>query len=219
MKYISMFVLFGICLFGYSLTLKPYTDGELFEKKYMSLSSGQSKEYFDLRDSMLTSKYRIQDTGITFFSISTLVWLIFKFGNNSFKSPRSTIGFVLLAICLPFISVSGYVFDLFQGMVRQDFPHWADSLGIPLAGVPIQLFILLFWSVVHLLFLRGSKISSQKVAPSKAYNFWLIFLSIITALLVFLCALYGQYWYAFPGVLWMYFYLSLAAVRVNNSIT
>jgi hypothetical protein len=212
MKYITIFVLLGACLFGYSLSMKPYTNEDLFEKKYMELSSGQSKEYFELRDSMLTSKYRIQDTGITFFSIALLIGLVFKLGHYSFKSPRSKFGFVLLALSLPFLTVFGYVFDLMQGMYRQEFPHWADSLGIPLAGAPIQLVILLAWSLLHLLFLVGGEINARNIAPSTTHNYWLMFLSILTGVLLSVCAFYGQYWYALPGVVWLYFYLSLAAV-------
>ena len=219
MKYISIFIFLGVCIFGYSLSMKPYTDEDLFEKKYMELSSGQSKEYFELRDSMLTLKYRTQDIGITFFSIALLVGLVFKLGHNSFKSPPSKSGFVFLAIGLPFLTVFGYVFDLVQGMLRQEFPHWADSLGIPLAGAPIQLVILLAWSLVHLFFLTGGKITACNLALSKSHSFWLICLSILTALLSAMCAFYGQYWYALPGILWLYFYLSLAAIRYKKENT
>jgi len=199
--------------------MKPYTDEDFFEKKYMELSSGQSKEYFELHDSVLTSKYRIQDAGITFFSIALLFGLVFKLGSNSFKSPRTKSGFVLLALCLPFFTVTGYVFDLVQGMYRQEFPHWADSLGIPLAGAPIQLIILLAWSFLHLFFLKGMEIESQHITFSKSHNYWLVFLSFITFILVCMCIFYGQYWYALPGILWLYFYLSLAVVRYKKANT
>lgn len=217
MKYISIFVLLGICLFGYSLSMKPYKDEDLFKKKYMELSSGQSKEYFELRDSLLTSKYWIQDLGITFFSIALLIGFLFKLGQHSFRSPKSKPGFIFLVICLPFITVFGYVFDLIQGMHRQEFPHWADSLGIPLAAAPILLIILLVWSFLHLLFLNGSEVKAQKIVFLKARNYWLVFLSALTTLLLVICAFYGQYWYAFPGVLWLYFYLSLALVQYKEA--
>lgn len=219
MKYISIFFLLGICLFGYSLTMKSYTDEELFMKKYMELSSGESEKYFELRDSMLTSKYRIQDSGITLFSIALLVGLMFKLGQHSFKSPNSKLGFVFLAICLPFLTVFGYVFDLMQGMHRQEFPHWADSLAIPLAGAPIQLILLLAWSLLHLLFIKGNAISAQNIILSRSHNYWLNFLSILTTFLLIVCAFYGLYWYALPGALWLYFYLSLAAIRFNKANT
>jgi len=220
MKYISILVLLGVCIFGYSLKMKPYPDEELFEQKYRELSSGrQSKEYFALRDSMLTSKYQIQDIGITIFSLAALLGLIFKLGKNSFKSPKSKLTFVLVAIGLPFFSVFGYVFDLVQGMYRQEFPYWADSLGIPLAGAPVQLFLLLVWSLFHLIFLKGAEVNSYKIALSKSHNYWLIFLSLLTTLLLAICAFYGQYWYALPCALWLYFYLSLAAVQYQKANT
>lgn len=200
-------------MFGYSLSMKPYTDEAVFQEKYMELSSGQSKEYFALRDAMLTPKYRIQDTGITLSLFVLMIGVTLKLGGRRVKSPSSKTGFVVLAVCLPFVSVFAYVFDLTQGMLRQEFPHWADSLAIPFAGVPIQFVILLVWSLLHLFFIRRGPLSARHVTFAKAYNYWLVLVSILTFLLFAGCAFYGQYWYALPLQMWLYFYLSLAAVR------
>lgn len=196
--------------------MKPYTDINLFEKKYMELSPGQSEEYFELRNSMLTQKYRLQDMGITLFSMAMMVGLIFKLGHNSFKSPRSKLGFILLAIFLPLLSVLAHVFDLIQALDRQEFPHWADSIGIALMGLPIQLVILLVWSLGHLFLLKGVQITACTISLSLLHSFWLGGLSILTALLITLNAFYGQYWYALPSILWLYFYLSLAAIQYKK---
>ena len=83
---------------------------------------------------------------------------------------------------------------------------------IPLMGVPILLVVLLVWSGAHLAFLRSTyqpTLLSQ--AASWKANWWLLFVAVFTIVLVVLCASFGQYWYAVPGVAWLYFYLSLAA--------
>ena len=131
------------------------------------------------------------------------------------RSPTSRGTVLGLAIALPVLTVSGYVFDLLQGFDRGEFPHWADSMAIPLMGVPFQLGILVAWSLAHLCLLRG--IYHPRVplflAVSRASNPWLLFVSAITALFVLLSAVSGAYWYAAPGVLWLYLYLSIGASR------
>ncbi|HHH53237.1 MAG TPA: hypothetical protein ENK91_06230 [Bacteroidetes bacterium] len=217
-KYIAAILLIGLIVFSYSLSLDPFTDNEVFNQKYSELSVGQSKEFFELRDSMLTPKYHLQDIGISLILISTLILIFFKMGNGYIKSPPKKYLFIILAVLLPFLTVSGFVFDLSQGMFRNEFPHWADSLGIPLAGVPFQFIILLIWSSLHLLFLRKKKISSVifKVSNLKQINLWLIIISIFSFILVILELTGGHYWYAIPGLFWIYYYLSLGIVRVGN---
>ena len=121
----------------------------------------------------------------------------------------------MLAIALPFLTVGAYVFDLLQAAYRGEFPHWADSLGIPLMGAPIQCVVLLVWSLAHLGFLRAAYSPSTSLgrAVSLKANWWLLWISAVTGLLVFASAATGQYWYAIPGALWLYLYLSIAAVR------
>lgn len=219
MKYIISFMVIGVGVLAYSLSLDPYTDENVFRSKYMNMSSDQSEEYFKLRDEMLTPKFRLQDTAITLISFSALLLVFLKLGKGKIKSPKSKSFIILLAWLLPFLTALGYIFDLIQGMVREEFPHWADSLGIPLMGVPIQFIILFVWSMLHLGFIRGIKPSSISLAHalSLKFNPWLLFVSGITFLLVIATALYGQYWYAVPGVIWVYYYLSLGIHRIEKS--
>jgi hypothetical protein len=205
-------------VFLYSLSLEPFTNIEVFNQKYMELSVGQSNEFYELRESMLTPKYYLQDIGITMLLISIILLIFLKIGNGYIKSPKNKILFMVLAILLPLITVIGFIFDLFQGIYRNEFPHWADSLGIPLAGVPIQLIFLLIWSTLHLFFLKKMKISSIafQLSTLKKINFWLILISFISFLLVMLSLIDGLYWYSIPGLFWIYYYLSLGVVRVGE---
>jgi len=219
MKIAAILLVVGLALFSYALTLSPYKDEKLFMERYMSMSNEQSEQYWKLRDEMLTPKYQLQDYGVTLTSIAIAIFLALRNGKVRIQSPKSRKTLVAVAITLPLFTCGGYVFDLLQGFDRGEFPHWADSMAIPLMGVPIQFAILLVWSFAHLAFLRGvynSSISLTHAISLKA-NWWLLFVSSITAVLMFLAAAAGQYWYAVPGVLWLYFYLSLGAVqRVAN---
>jgi hypothetical protein len=72
--------------------------------------------------------------------------------------------------------------------------------------------------MLHLLFLvRGYKKSNLRNAISKQANRYLLFVSGGTTLLVGSAVALGQYWYAIPGGLWLYYYLSLAAGRRRAS--
>jgi len=181
----------------------------------MSMSAGQSEEYWKLRDEMLTPKFQLEDYGVTLAAIAVAMFLVTRKGRVRLQSPNSRKALVALAIVLPFLTVGGYVFDFLQAFDRGEFPHWADSMGIPLMGAPIQFIILLVWSLAHLSFLRGAYQPSIPLvhAVSLKSNWWLLFISAVTAILVLVSAAVGQYWYAIPGALWLYFYLSLGAVR------
>lgn len=215
MKIAAILLVIGAALWGYALTLSPYKNEQLFMARYMGMSAGQSEEYWKLRDEMLTPKFQLEDYGVTLAALAVALFLVTRKGQVQLCSPNSRKTLVALAIALPFITVGGYVFDLFQAFDRGEFPHWADSMGIPLMGVPIQFIILLVWSLAHLSFLRGAYQPATPLvhAVSLKSNWWLLFISAVTAILVLTSAAAGQYWYAIPGAFWLYLYLSLGAVR------
>ena len=214
MKLAAILLLIGIAMLGHASSLAPYKDEALFMEQYMALSSGQSAEYLKLRDAMLTPKYQLQDYGGTLVAAAAGLFLLFRRGWRNLKSPESRATLLGLALAASCLTVGGYVFDLFLGLERGEFPHWADSMGIPLMGAPVLLVGLLAWSGAHLAFVRGTYQSTLLwQAASRNANWWLLLIAALTGLLVAVCAAFGQYWYAVPGVAWLYFYLSLAAAR------
>jgi len=215
------FILFasGLALIGYALSLPPYKDERSFQVQYMSPSAGQSTEYSKLREEMLTPRFQLEDCGITLVALALPVFLASRRGCLRVSSPKSRGSLAALGLALPFLTVGGYVCDLLLSFGRGEFPYWADSMAIPLMGVPVLLVLRLLWSLAHLGFLHGDHYSPAPLilALSLNTNWWLLCLSAGTALLVLLCLVFGQYWYAFPGGLWLYFYLSMAAVRRSAS--
>jgi hypothetical protein len=147
-------------------------------------------------------------------ALSIGVLLVSRKGWRHLKSPKSRAALFWFGFAAPFLTVGAYAFDLLQGFARGEFPHWADSMAIPLMGVPVLLLLLLAWSGAHLAFLRGpyhSELLSH--ALSRQANWWLLAVAAITAVLAALSAVVGQYWYAIPGFVWLYVYISLAASR------
>lgn len=219
MKTGLIILLFSLGLLGYSLTLKPYKNEAEFQSRYMQMTENDSDKYYALREEMLTPKYKLQDYAITGMFLALCVLVISR--QKSITSPRSKSGFLIIAFVTPSLFVIGYVFDLIQGADRGEFPHWADSLGIPLAGVPFLFLIGLAWSLIHLVMLRGAKFENipLQVALSKKSNPWLLFISMATAIIIVLSIYGGTYWYTIPCALWLYLYLAIAACRRGQNVT
>jgi hypothetical protein len=202
----------GAVMLLYALSIPAYTNEALFFAKSTRLSVGQSDEYFALRDSMLTLRFRLEDYGITLLSAGALLLLCQLFPLISPPRKAWLVAIAFVAPCLTFI---GDVTDLFVGYSRDEFPAWADSMLIPLAGTIVLLVLTLFWAMLHLLFVRDHYAPSAplKSGLSREANLWLLFVTSITVLMVVATAAMGQYYYAVPGLLWIYFYLSLASGR------
>lgn len=215
MKFAVVLLLAGLGLLAYSLSLAPYRDESAFMERYMRLSSGQSEEYGKLRNEMLTPKYGTQDYGVTLLLAAVLVALLNRKRGAPLATPSSRKSLGVLALALPVLTVSGFVFDLLQGFRRGEFPHWADSMSIPLMGAPVALILLLVWALAHLGMFGGRYRGRVPIAHalSRESSWWLLFVSAATAVLILLFAFDGIYWYVVPGLLWLYFYLCLAAER------
>lgn len=211
MKLLLAIFAIGLGVFSYSFTLEPFHDVQEFHREYATLASGSrdTEAFWQLREESLTPKWRLQDLGITLLLLCALLAALARYG---WRAPSKRAVLVQLGLALPFVTSGGFVFDLVQGMHRHEFPSWADSLGIPLAGVPVQIVVLLAWSGLHLAFLgRGFQSGAHLQQAIAKSNAWLLLIASITALLAVLFAAEGAYMYAVPGVLWLYYYLSLAA--------
>jgi hypothetical protein len=215
MKIPYTLLLVGAALLAYSFSLSPYKDESQFMERYMAMSSGQSAEFWKLRDEMLTPKYRLQDYGGTLIILAVGVLLSTRGSKFLVKSPKSRTTLFILSLAAPLLTASAYIFDLFQGFNRGEFPHWADSMSIPLMSTPIIFIGLIFWSIVHLKLLPATYQSDASFALALSWksNAWLLFVSMVVAVLLMLCVVYGQYWYAVPCSAWLYLNLSITAAR------
>lgn len=214
MKLAAFLLLLGIGVLTYSFTLPPYKDEKLFMEQYLSLENGQSAEYWKLRDEMLTPKFELQDYGGVLVLGAIVAFLMARKGWRNLASPKSRIRIILLAIALPFLTIAAYVFDLMLAFERGEFPHWGDSMGIPLMGVPFLLLIMLLWSWAHLSLLPSAyRPVHLSLAVSRQAHWWLLLVATVTVLLIVIFLACGQYWYAVPGMGWLYLYFSLAALR------
>ncbi len=212
---IGTIFLIGILTLLYSFTLEPYIDIKAFHQKYMTLTVGQTKEFYVLRESMLTPKYYLHDFGILLILLSFILFIFLKLGKGYIVTPKNKFLTVLLALSLPILTTSGFVFDLFLGMERNEYPWWSDTLAIPLSGTPVIFIFLLLWSLLHLQFISNKEVTAKpiKFNQIKKINPWLLIVSILTFTLFILTILEALYWYTIPGLLWLYYYLSLGLIN------
>ena len=213
MKSALVLLLTGLAMLAYAMTLPAYTDEKDFQHRYGEMKAGDSAAFYALRDELLTPKYKLQDYGVCVLLLSGVLALRRRIWTMT--TPRSTWPFMAAALLAPVLAAAAFVLDLFQGQYRGEFPHWADSLGIPLMGLPVLFLVSLTWSVAHLTFLAGRhrNVVPLRSAFSRNSNFWLLLVTAVTLALIALLLAEGAYWYALPCVVWLYLYVALAAAR------
>ena len=218
-KIAVLLAVLGAVLLSYSLMLRPYKDEQAFMQQYQALSDGQSAEYFALRSDQLTAKYSLQDFGIEALALAIVVFTLARHERLQVNSMRSRGFAVGAAISLPVLFAAGYVFDLLQGFDRGEFPAWADSMAIPLMGVPGIVLFLWLWAFGNL------AVASCKLRPNLPItaafqwrrNWWQLINAGLWFLLAAGSAVYGEYWYALPSIAWVYFFLSIGASRTTTA--
>jgi hypothetical protein len=82
-------------------------------------------------------------------------------------------------------------------------------------GVPILALIVIGWSALNLLALSGNFSTGVTIdlIGFKSSNYFYLLLILVTLLVLLLCIVDGFFWLVIPGMLWVYFYLSLWAGR------
>lgn len=219
MKTSAVLFFLGIVILSYAYSLPPYTDEALYNARYMALIQGQTAEFWKLRNEMLTSKYQLQDYGGTLIVLAVMLFFVARKGFKQLRSPSTPTKLLGVALLAPLLTAGGSAFDLLQAFDRGELPHWADSMGIPLIDMPFLFIVLLIWACGHLLFLRGSyRPAPLSLAISTRSNLWLLAVSASTVFLVVISMAVGQYWYAIPGCIWLYFYASLSASLKANEM-
>ena len=213
MKAALSLIVLSLALFGFSMSMEPFITNPDGTYPFHYVPQGDSQAYFAARTEALTPKYKLQDYGATILVLGLVTAML---SWRPITAPASRLGFIGIAIIAPTLTAIGFVFDLVQGHARWEFPHWADSLGIPLVGVPALLILGLVWSFSHFILLAGVPLRAGvpiSYIAVRQGNLWLLALCGLTALLIIAMVLDGAYWYTIPSMLWLYFYASISAVR------
>lgn len=204
-----MLLVLGTTLFVTGLFVPRYHDKEEYERRYMALDGpNRSKEFYELRRQSLTSSYRIQDYGLTVISLGILAIVALRWRQTTSILPKKKVTVGIFGIVVAFVTIAAQVGSLFLDFERGEFPHWADSLGIPLAGMPILFIFLSLWAGVHSLLVANKKSAAWRLTLRDS-NWWLAFLISVTCIILVVSAATGDFWQVLPSALWMGFYFSI----------
>lgn len=214
-------IIIGVAVFVYSLCLEPYKDIEEYNELYHELSdkSNRSDMFYTLRETHLTSKYRLEDYSLTVVILG--LFLSYLFPKRIFlkRGKYYIAGIGLLSILMTCI---WYIGDLFLDMDRGEFPHWADSLHIPLMVVPTIMITLLLFCLIHFLLgiVRLSTNSLGRNILSKGIDVWLIIVLILALTLTVVSIVQGDFLLVLSALVWVYFFKMLLVSRrmLNDSI-
>ena len=208
------FLLIGILLISYSLTLEKFTDETAYNERYMAIDSSlstASTEFAALRDEYLTPKFMVENYGLTTLILGVIILILSAMGYKRVKTPSNRIWLVLVGVFSSVLICLAYVGDLFLEMYRGSYPHWADSLGIPLMSVPLILFIFLIWTGIILIWIKSPFISGVALLPLNLRNSdkFLLIVLLLTIILLLYILVTGYFWMIIPCAFWMYFYMSI----------
>ena len=209
-------ILSGLSLLGFSWPLEPYANQKAYEPAYYALEGEhKSQQFHELRALYLTKKHTLENYGLTLIILGVFSLLLFFKGWNNFKIPKNKLSIAIIGISAVIVTAFGYVAELFLESSRGTFPHWADSIGIPLASVPIMVVLLCAWFALNLMgllkpFKTGGLVKCLKM---NNINYWFLFILSITVLLTLILIFRGYFWMVTAGILWSYYYLCLLVGR------
>ena len=204
-------LIIGIGLIIKSTSYQRYTNEKAYHDKYMELKKGDSEKFYKLKEEYLTPKIDFENYGITSIILGLGILTISVIGLNRLRTPSKKIWIVIIGIIAALITNVGSVGGLFLEMSRDSYPHWADTLMIPLMGVPILIFISLVWVGLNLIGIKGDFKTGVLIFPIKYdnLNLWYAIILALTIIITVWTIKDGYFWQVVSGFLWIYFYLSI----------
>ncbi len=218
MKFLSVAVfVMGIILLNTSYRYDRYTNEKEYNEEYYTLSGGKedSEKFYQLRDEYLTPKFDLENYGITLIQVGVIFLLVAFIGLRNLRTPKKKFWILFIGIVAALLTSVGTVGDLFLEMERDSYPHWADSLAIPLMGVPFMLLIFIVWAIVNYSGTSGRFRTGVNIVPIKFdyLDYWYAIVLGIAIIIEIIIIGSGQFWQVTSGFLWIYFYLSIMLGR------
>lgn len=212
-----------VLLFGLSLTITSffydrYSDKSAFNEKYGKITysdENKNEKFYDLKEEYLTLKDNYFDYGITFGICGLTILLLSIIGIRKIKSPSKRWIILSIGLLATVTTTIAYTQDLFMEYSRGSFPHWEYHWGDTLIGVIIFI-MLLFWAGLNSIglikpFNTPALIFPIKIAENNGMIplMWYLIIAGLSLLITIWNAANGYFWYVIPGLLWVYFYISI----------
>ncbi|WP_134152104.1 hypothetical protein [Leptospira meyeri] len=180
-------------------------------EKYLDLKNGDNESFINLKKQYKTNKYCNLDQGIAIitFSLFSSIFFFYKSISLHLISKLHSLTFGIISA---FFTIYSEIYVVFRDYNRGEFPHWADSLGIPIFRSILLGLFLFPWIFVNYYI---STIKSWNLAlfdltlRYKKKKFWFNFLSCITFLLTIIYIIDGSFLHVISTFIWILFYQSL----------
>ncbi len=113
-----------------------------------------------------TSKWKLVDSGggllLSGLMIAVFFWLNVGKCRNQFLTPKKSLWILTLAGLCWWIQIPAYQFFFLTEGARDYYPHWADSIAIPIFQIQEAVFgLFLPYMAIWLIFLVGARLSAQ----------------------------------------------------------
>ena len=173
--------------------------------------SEASKKHYPLFEKYKTSKFEIMDIGLSGIVFGIIVIMIGFLGGINIELHPSRRKVLLMTLLASLLSIIGDYFNIVIAVHRFEYPHWADSVGIPFQGIPLLFLFRITWGGLHSLIIRKQNFPKLKLIDLSNHkaNKWIIFLILVELLLLFLCIIQGGYYYLPSSIIWLSIYLMI----------
>lgn len=209
-----LIIISGLVLFSFSCPMKPYENEDVFRAKYMLMNNNNDLKYIDLRNQHLTVKYRMQDTGISLIFTAIWLFLISRIRNGQVIMTPSVKHLKTLSYLLPMLSIAGMFYSFFYRVYIEEIPWWDDSMAKNPLGYIFLLIICYLWVVI----INTKMLKNGQPVPLKCFfstrtSILTIVVSALTLVSAIVFIYYGNYWFTFPALCWLYLYMSIGAIN------
>lgn len=174
----------------------------------MLLGPGKSKEYRELRKLYLSESITYQNYGMTLMIAGAFIPL-FARRTTVAQLPEKRFAVALFGTLAAMATIGVEVGSLFLDMSRGEFPWWADSIGIPLSGMPFVFLGLLCWVGFHVWLLPNTTRRNYSGAAVICTKAWLTVMSLFAATYLAYAACIGDFWSLLPMAMWLGLYFSI----------
>ena len=168
--------------------------------------NGRSAEFRRLRDDHLTPAYKLQDYGFSMIALSAIGLIGMRWKRVVSWLARGRIRLLIFGLITAGVSVATYVGSLLLDMHRGVFPTWADSIGIPLMGVPVLLGLAILWMVLICFLLSPGRVDEPRFRL-RGLGWFLGLISALTFVLALWCLAVGDFWGVLTAPMWLLMYV------------
>lgn len=229
-NYITMTLLLGLTLFGFSLALPYYTDEVALEKLNSKSYEMEAAEYYKQRFELETNKTYYMDAGMGLMIASVSVWGFQYVGRVRrwrdllrIKAPSRAVIFIASNIAWALLALA-FIWYYYYRFMRGDYPPFAEDIDFTLwATVKFYLVMLIPLNVFLWFTTLHARFDTKLFVIAKQYTLKAVLWEVLFAALIF-CNLIVTFEFIIDGdhlsipvsLLFTYILLSLRSGQISR---